>query len=42
MLYYTNAEKKWGSQNFNFLNLKNLSPGYSFWGVVSHAGIISF
>ena len=29
------VEKKWGSQNFDFLNLEN-------WGVVGHAGIISF
>ena len=38
-------EKNWSSQNFNqnfdFLSLKNLSPG-PFLGALTHAGIIEF
>ena len=29
------------SQNFDFLGLKNLSPG-QFWGAPTHANIIDF
>ena len=34
-------DKNRRSQNFNFLGLKNLSPG-QFWGVPIHADIIEF
>ena len=34
-------EKNWGSRNFNFLSLKNLSPG-QFWGAPTHEDIIEF
>ena len=34
-------EKNWRSQNFNFLSLKNLSPG-QFLRAPSHADIIEF
>ena len=32
-------DKKWRSENFDFLSLKNSSPG-QFWGAPPHAGII--
>ena len=32
-------EKNWGFQNFDFLSLKNLSPGQS-WGAPTHEDII--
>ena len=32
-------EKNWRSQNADFLNLKNLSPG-QFWGAPTHADFI--
>ena len=34
-------EKSWRSQNFDFLGLKNLSPG-QFWGALTHEDIIEF
>ena len=34
-------EKNCRSQNFDFLNLKNLSPG-QFWGAASHEDLIEF
>ena len=34
-------EKNWRSQNFDFLGLKNLSPG-QFWGAPTHEDIIEF
>ena len=34
-------DKNWCSQNFNFLNLRNLSPG-QFLGAPTHADIIKF
>ena len=35
-------EKNWCSQNFDFLSLKNLSPGQFFGGAPTHADIIEF
>ena len=35
------VEKNWRSQNFDFLSLKNLSPG-QFWGAPIHENIIEF
>ena len=35
------VEKNWRSQSFDFLSLKNLSPG-QFLGALNHAGIIKF
>ena len=40
-LKVTNEEKNWRSQNFDFLGLKNLSPG-QFWGAPTHEDIIEF
>ena len=40
-LKVTNEEKNWRSQNFDFLGLKNLSPG-QFWGAPAHEDIIEF
>ena len=37
----TNEEKNWRSQNFDFLGLKNLSPG-QFWGAPTHEDFIEF
>ena len=34
-------EKNWRSQNFDFLNLKNLSPG-QFWGAPTDADLHEF
>ena len=34
-------EKNWRSQNFDFLNLKNLSPG-QFWGAPTDAISMNF
>ena len=35
-------EKNWRSQNFDFLSLKDLSPGPQFWGAPAHGDIIEF
>ena len=35
-------EKNWLSQNFDFLSLKNSSPGQFFCGVPTHADMIEF
>ena len=40
-LKVTIHEKKWHSQNFDFLGFKNLSPG-QFWGAPTHEDIIEF
>ena len=40
-LKVTFEEKNWRSQNFDFLSLKNLSPG-QFWGASTHEDIIEF
>ena len=34
-------EKIWGSQIFDFVSLKNLSPG-QIWGAPTHKNIIEF
>ena len=34
-------DKNWHSQNFDFLSLKNLSPG-QFWGALTHEDITEF
>ena len=34
-------DKNWRYQNFDFLSLKNLSPG-QFWGAPTHEDIIKF
>ena len=40
-LKITTEEKNRRSQSFDFLGLKNLSPGH-FWGVPTHKDIIKF
>ena len=40
-LKVTIEEKNWHSQNFDFLGLKNLSPG-QFWGAQTHKDITEF
>ena len=35
------GEKNWRFQNFDFLVLKNVSPG-QFWGAPTHEDIIEF
>ena len=40
-LKVTIEEKNWRSQNFDFLGLKNFSPG-QFWGAPTHENIIEF
>ena len=37
----TIEEKNWRFQNFDFLVLKNVSPG-QFWGAPTHEDIIEF
>ena len=34
-------EKNWRSQNFDFLGLKNMSPG-QFWEAATHEDIVEF
>ena len=34
-------KENWRFQNFDFLSLKNLSPG-QFWGALTHEDIIEF
>ena len=34
-------EKKWRTQNLDFVNLKSSSPG-QFWGAPTHAYVIEF
>ena len=35
-------EKKWRTQNFDFLSLKKVHLQVSFWGASTHADIIKF
>ena len=40
-LKVTIEEKNWRSQNFDFVDLKNMSPG-QFWRVSTHEDIVEF